>query len=62
MKEICEITHRITSEKYKGGVIIDILWEVCQKSSEWLKEWISILLQECQQVFIRQIASWISHG
>lgn len=45
MKEIWELVLRITSEKYRGGAIIDILWEVYQKGNEWLKEWIAIILR-----------------
>ena len=53
---------RISSEKYRGGVIIDILYEVFQKGNEWLKEWISIILKECSSVFVNQVVAWIAHG
>ncbi len=62
MKEIWEIVLRITSEKYRGGVIIDILYEVSQKGNEWLKAWISIILRECENVFVNQVVAWIAHG
>jgi hypothetical protein len=45
MREIWEIVVRITSEKYRGGVIIDILYEVFQKGNEWLRGWIGIILR-----------------
>ena len=53
---------RIVAGKYRGGVVIDILWEAQLRGSEWLREWLGWVVGECRGVFLRQVAAWMGHG